>query len=236
MGKFWVLILVLSAAAAGQAATVELRSGNGGGSTDTLITFLLGPPSTDFTSAFSAADFTSAQSGTAASIITPNPAWVTSLVDDPSALWIGTSSISASFGTTGLFAQSFLLPFDVSSATLTLNFAVDNGLGETDQGIYLNGTALTFIGGGFSGEHTFTDSNIGSLLHAGTNTLFLDAVNDGGPGGLIYSATITTQDVTAGAPEPSTFALIGLALIGLAAAPRLLVRGRSGRGRQSHLS
>jgi hypothetical protein len=194
----------------GHAATVVLHSGNGGGATDTLVTFELGPGGGTFP-LFTGADFAAAVSGPAASIITPNPAWHASLAADPAALWIGTNPSAASNGNTALYAISFNLPFNVSSANLDLFYSVDDTLGTgANQGAYLNGSAVAPSGGDFFAQHSVSNPAVGPLLHAGTNTLFINATNGSGPAGLIFSATITTQDIipTGGAPEPSSALLI----------------------------
>lgn len=58
---------------------------------------------------------------------------------------------------------------------------------------------------------TLSRSDIGSLLHVGTNTLYLNTSDYGGPAGFLFRATITTDDVVA--PEPGTFGLGILALV-----------------------
>jgi hypothetical protein len=75
-----------------------------------------------------------------------------------------------------------------------LFYAIDNLLGDSNAGIYLNGIALpnsTGIGS-FGSQNTYTDANIGSDLSQGTNWLYIDGVNLGGPAGLIFSADIST--------------------------------------------
>ncbi len=47
--------------------------------------------------------------------------------------------------------------------------------------------------------------NIGPLLVQGTNWLYIDAVNLGGPSGLIFSANFSTPDAV---PEPRTLLLV----------------------------
>jgi hypothetical protein len=53
----------------------------------------------------------------------------------------------------------------IAGGSLTLNYEVDNELGDTNPGVYLNGTALpgsTRIGnpGEFTALQTYTDTNI----------------------------------------------------------------------------
>src|SRR5215471_11495324 len=114
-----LVVMSLGLIHTGSAATVVLHSGNGGGATDTLVTFLLGPGGGTFP-AFTPADFAAATGGPAAFIITPHSAWHNPLEADPAALWIGTNSTAASNGNTALYAISFNLAFDVRSANLDL--------------------------------------------------------------------------------------------------------------------
>jgi uncharacterized protein (TIGR03437 family) len=195
----WVLLAGSASLAIAQ--TVTVRSGNGiVGGRDSSVTFLLGPADTDFSSSFTQADFSDAQHGPAAFIIPPNPLWVPGLSADPNAKWIGTSSSSSSVqGNTALYAISFTIPSTFSSATLTLNYAVDDGLGTVQPGLYLNGQAvcqnLIATTNQFVQEHTLTCTGISALLQVGTNWLYFDDVNATGPAGLLFSATITTTDL-----------------------------------------
>jgi hypothetical protein len=198
------------------------------------VTFLdSGLVNGDFPSAFTAANFTSAQTGTAASVLASTPFYVSSLVDGPGAVWIGTNSTAGTgTGDTALYAISFNVPSAVSSASLNLYYAVDNNLGFSNAGIYINGTALPGSTGlppgclnslcAFNQENKYTDASIGSLLVSGTNWLYFDAVNLGGPAGLIFSANIDTVPSSA-VPEPSSLLLLGTGLLGLLA---LAARGR----------
>jgi hypothetical protein len=168
------------------------------------VTFLdSGSSTTDFTTPFTAANFTAAQTGPTASVLTSTPYYVPLLPvsQPPVPVWIGTNATAgASVGDTALYAASFTLPSNVSSASLTLYYAVDNNLGYTNPGIYINGTALPASTGlpsgcldqvcAFTQENTYTDASVGSLLVSGTNWIYFDAVNLGGPAGLIFSAVI----------------------------------------------
>ena len=188
------------------------------------VTYLdSGLTSTDFPSAFTGANFTSAKTGTAASVLTSTPYYIGSLVDGPGAVWIGTNSNAGTgSGDTALYAVSFNLPSAVSSASLNLYYAVDNILGQSNPGIYINGTALPSSTGllcslcttSFTQENNYTDASIASLLVTGTNWLYFDAVNQGAPAGLIFSADITTVPSTA-TPEPSSMLMLGLGLLGI---------------------
>jgi len=198
------------------AQAIVLRSGNGAvGANDSSVKMLVGPVDSAFGSAFTAADFTSARTGAAAPIITPNSAWISSLAGDSTSKWISTNPTGAVEGSSALFAIDFTLPAGVTSATLSLNYAVDNQLGSAvNQGVFLNGTAISgsSVGGNFIQEFSLTRSDIGPLLVAGTNTLYLNMTDFGGPSGLLFRATITPV------PEPTGLLVGGL---GLAAAVRL---------------
>jgi hypothetical protein len=188
------------------------------------VTFLnSGLTSTDFTAPFTAANFTAAQTGPAASLLSSVPFYVASLASAPAAKWIG---VAANAGTTtadtALYAISFDIPDPLSSGSLTLFYAVDNQLGGTNAGIYLNGTALpgsTGIGG-FTSQNTYTSASVGADLVQGTNWLYIDAVNLGAEAGLIFSADISTVNATSGVPEPASVLLIGAALIAVGAVSR----------------
>jgi hypothetical protein len=232
MRNFLWLALVCYMIPAAGATTITLRSGNGTvGSTDSLITFLDGPNGTDF-AALTSTDFSNARSGSAASIVPPNGAWISTLIEDASAQWIGDNSgASCCAGNSSLYAESFFLPSSVLSATLTVHYATDNFLGSaTNSGIFLNGTPVSPVPatGSFTFESSYSNSNIGPLLHQGTNFIYFDAVNGGGPAGFIYTATITTVDAPAGggsAPEPSSW-LLAAGSLGALFVRRRFLRGR----------
>jgi hypothetical protein len=185
---------------------------------------------TDFPSAFSTANFTSAQTGTKASALSTEPFYTTSsTLTTDGAIWIGTSA-GAGNNTgnayTALYAISFNIPDAFTSGSITLNYEIDNELGDVRPGVYLNGTALPnstdntgCAPGCFSSLQTYTDSSVTADLVQGTNWLYLDGVNLGAEAGLIFSATITTVNATSAVPEPSSY---GLMLIGIG----LLVLGR----------
>lgn len=188
------------------AETVMVRSGNGSvGQRDNEVTFLLGPPNSDFGAPFLSADFLNAQNGPAALIVSPNPLWISGLNEDTSAKWIGTNPNSEFSGNTALYAVPFLLTNAFSSATLTLHYAADDTLAfEGFGGIFLNGTAVctSLIQIGFSREHTLTCNNVGSLLQKGANWMYFDVVNLEAGSGLLFSATITTTDIVVPSINP----------------------------------
>jgi hypothetical protein len=205
------------------AETVVLRSGNGSiGGNDSLISMLTGPADTNFSTAFTPADFSAAGSGPAAFIISNHGAWMPSLPSDAQARWISTSANGVVEGGTALYAIDFTLATAASSATLDLRLAVDNALGGgPNQGVFINGTAISGNSSpaGFTSELTIQRSDIAPLLVAGANTLYINSSDQGGPGGLIFSATIETVPIT----EPTGVIVLG---IGLAAT---LVCARKGK-------
>src|SRR5579863_2749576 len=151
MRSLQLLAIVLLSTLLVTAATVTVRSGNGAiGGTDASIHFLLGPPIGDFGHLFTPTDFSNAQNGTPAYILSPNPLWIRGLSPDPSAQWIGTNpNASSGPGNTALYALRVQVPTAFSFAALTLVWAADDGIGETagggpspNTGIYLNGTAI----------------------------------------------------------------------------------------------
>lgn len=195
------------------------------------VTYLdSGSATSDFPMPFTAANFTAAQTGTAASVLTSTPSYAVTPADIPGAVWIGTNpNAGVTSGDTALYAISFTLP-SVVSASLSLSYAVDNDLGDTNPGIYINGIALpnstgipcgagAACGGAFNSVNAYADASIGPLLVTGTNWLYFDAVNLGAPAGLIFSANITTV-TTAVTPEPSSLLLIGVGLSALLAIGR----------------
>jgi hypothetical protein len=70
------------------------------GGTDSAITFLLGPPAGVFCHAFKSTDFSGAETGATAFIVSPNPLWISRLPAEPSAQRMGTNS-NAGIGATG---------------------------------------------------------------------------------------------------------------------------------------
>ncbi len=173
---------------------VTLRSGNGSvPGTDSEITFLEGPQNSGFPSTFDSDDFDDARAGANAFIIVPHGAWKDNLDSDPTANWIATRSTAATDGWTGLYAIDFEIPEGLESATMDFAFLVDNVLGDANnEGVFINGTPLDSTkGGGFGSDTTFSSIDIFSLLNSGTNTLYVNARDTGGPGALEFSATIT---------------------------------------------
>jgi hypothetical protein len=208
----------------GRADLILLHSGNGSvGGTDSEVSMLVGPADSPFGVAFTPADFIAAGSGPFASIVAPHADWLPFLPADPTAKWISTDPRGAepqgdAFGRSALYAIDFVLAGPVSAAILQMNFATDNRLGDLDangvsngpnDGVYINGTPISgsYRAGNFFGQFFVMRTDIAPLLHAGSNRLYLNAVDLGGPSGLIFSATIETTPV----PEPCTLWLLGCA-------------------------
>jgi hypothetical protein len=234
---FGLAAMFVSILPTASASTIILNSG----SSVTLLNS--GISDGDFTSAFTSANFTAAQTGPDASVLTvisgdsPLPGYYVApntTTNLQSAAWIGTNSNAANpsggVGDTALYATSFTLPSGFTSASLTLYYAVDNEIGDHNAGIYINGTALpnstaiaepcttppTCPAVNYNQQNTYTDASITTLLHPGTNWLYIDDVNLGLQGGIIFSADVTYT----AAPEPASGLLIGLGVLGLAFAAR----------------
>src|SRR5262245_6921075 len=214
----WCSIAVAALALFGgellRAETVSLRSGNGSiGFQDSLVTLLVGPVDGPFPAPFTPADFVSANTGPGAWIVEPHPAWISGLAGDSMAQWISSIPDGRNTGGTALYAIDFTLAAPAASATLNLQYSVDNVLGSgVNQGVFLNGTAISgnSTGGTFTSEFNITRNDIAPLLVAGTNTLYINATDEGGPAGLIFRALIETTPI----PEPSS-ATILVGAIGL---------------------
>jgi hypothetical protein len=178
--------------------SIQLRSGNGTlGGQDAQVRFVRyavsqDSPSTD-------ADFTAAQAGAFAYLGPPNSSYITSAkFSDPLAQWIGTTPELG--GGSALYAIPFMITDSViAAATLNLGYSVDNAV----HGVYLNGTEISnFVNDGdYHGEYYYMRSDIASLLKPNaTNWLYIKMYDYAGLSALMFSATITTQGTTPGAP------------------------------------
>jgi len=214
------------------ADTVHLYSGaSTEGTYDDNIHMLTGPIDGPLTNDFTdAATFAAAINGPSAYVVTPNEQWVQQIGGDGGggifeaslrtsdllspARWISSDPNGAQGGSfTALYALDFTLP-EFTDASLHLEFSADQTLGTTaDNGVFLNGTALTGSGGGnYSQVLTFDFLDVSSLLHSGTNILYLYNVNYGGPSGVMFDATFSYTP--APVPEPTTATLFGLSALG----------------------
>lgn len=210
------------------ATVIDLHSGNGSlGGFDTDITMLVGPADTYF-GALSASDFTAADNGSAASIINPHGAWITTTTfttqgGNADAQWISDSPGGASRGSSALYAIDFLNPYaSLSMATMDFHWSADNLLGggsAGNAGLYVNSMAVGgAMGGGFNATYHANSLDIKSFLNSGSNTLYVNLSDVGGPGGIIFSAKInlTQGGGNVSVPEPTTLAIFALGMIGLA--------------------
>ncbi len=223
------LLLALASLAFYQPASatiIDLYSGNGViGGTDSKITFLQGPANSAFANAFTASDFLAAKNGLAAPIINSHPAWVSEGLDsiggNAAAQWISDKSTGAAEGSSALYAVNFDISFAaIDTGILNFYWSVDNLLGGgPNTGVYLNGTAVPGISGGTFGSRFFElGTDVSSLLVNGTNTLYINATDTGGPGGLMFSASFNvTEDTTNpnSVPAPAPLALISLGLVAI---------------------
>lgn len=168
-------------------------------------------------------------------IITRNGNWI-----DPSAFygnvalgtnaqWISDSQNGASQGFTALYAIDFFNPFsDYLTGMLDFYWSVDNDLGASlfdNTGLYINGLAVSSspTGGSFGNNTPALGLDIGSLLVAGTNTLYINARDFGGPGGLMFSARLTIDGANnppTSVSAPSALLLIGLGFLGFVLSKR----------------
>jgi len=211
-------ILAWCAVARAQTSTITLRSGNGtiGGRDSAVTLFPASPAGKPFAGAFTATTFADARVGQSAVIVNPQSGWLAALAGDSQSQWIATN---ASGGGTALYAISFTLPSAPLAATLNLNQAVADELGGGRNGaVYINGTLIPGISnpeGGSAQESSIFAPNIGSLLRAGANTLYIDATDTGGAAGLLFRAEVTL-DPPAITESPSGYSEVGAILSGSA--------------------
>lgn len=227
-------VAILTVTGGARAEVISLRSGNGSvPGTDSLITMKVGPVNSAF-GAFTATDFTDAQSGANAFIIAKHPAWKAHLGSDPAAEWISSHATGVSEGYTALYAIDFTISSAaIASAILDFNFLIDNALGDAiNEGLFVNGTAvagtkrLGAVTSYFTADQAFTGLDITALVNPGLNTLYINAVDLGGPGALQFSANIdvTAGELAAEIPEPAALALLAAGLLGAGLLRRRAVR------------
>ena len=182
--------------------TITLRSGNGAaGGPDSQITFLPGPADSEFGAPLTPAQFAAAQAGSPATILPwLNGSWTWTLPADNLAQWLSEDAWGASSGSTNLYA----LPFTVSSAsvgsaTLDFHFLCDNWVGEVytgvNEGLFINGTPISgTTGGNYANQTSWLGLDVTALVNPGPNTLYVLSSDVGGPGGLIFSSTLTVNE------------------------------------------
>jgi hypothetical protein len=193
------------------AETDSLHSGNGTvGGTDSQITMLIGPSDSAFGAAFTSTEFIAASSGPNAFIIDNHPLWKEHLTSDPSAEWISTFATGASEGSTALYAIDFTIDSACfSSSTLDFSFLVDNQLGDSNnEGLFVNEIPVAnskLLGTNtahFQVDQSFPTFDITSHVNTGLNTLYINAVDTGGPSGLQFNATINVEEIACPQPTP----------------------------------
>ena len=183
---------------------VSIRSGDGPFfGTDSSITMLVGPQDTGFNVPLTPADFAAASSGSSAIVIPNHPAWKPTLTVDPDAKYISTHAIHPnshpSIGavlSTALYAVDFeITSATIDSGTLDIYFLVDNQLGDTaNEGVFINGIPVANTkGGSFGADNSFLGRDITSMVHPGTNTLYVLGVDVGGPSGLQFHVDMAIE-------------------------------------------
>ena len=227
---------VMAFAGAVQAEVITLRSGQVGGlpgsvgQADDTVRYLPNNPGGAPISAlpFTAAEFGGADTGPAAVVINPHPAWTPTL-SDPAARWINSATdyvpnpdgtVSGNgYGAIGscLFAVPFFVnTIGATGGFLTMEFAVDDIGGDNVYGggnpsfLYVNGVATGYTGGNYA---TPTIHSQFISFSQGWNTIYLYQRDVGVVvSGTIFSITI---DVV-----PAPGAVGALAMCGLAATRR----------------
>lgn len=219
---------LVAGGASAASQTITLRSGQVGGlpgvagQPDDIVTFLPNNPPGAAISAspFTAADFAGAASGGPAHVINPVSVWAPGL-SDTAARWINFDGFfvnpdgtpGTGWGTPGscLYAVPFNITLSsITNATLSLEFAVDDHLGDfsfgggNSDGLYINGMPTGYAGGNYA-TPTFHFQNITSMVNPGLNYLYFYQRDLGvSVSGLIFSATI---DVV---PAPGALGLAGV--------------------------
>lgn len=224
-----IALSTLGVATASASQIITLRSGQVGGlpglagQPDDIVTYHPNTPPGAFISAtpFTAGDFAAAASGAPAHVINPaSPPW-TPGISDPLARWINydgsffdpSGAPGPGLGLPGsvLYAVPFFISLGtITNATLTLEFAVDDHLGDAafgggnSDGLYINGLPTGFSGGNYAAP-TVHVQNITGLVTPGLNYMYLYQRDLGvAVSGIIFSATI---DVV---PAPGALAMLGL--------------------------
>ncbi len=179
--KRFTTALLLSLAfplASASAQTIVFRSGNGSvGDPDSRITFLAGASESELrSSAFVAQDFSDAENGPAATIVTEYAGWLPSITDSK-ARWVAVDTNRTP--KSALYAIKFHVDNVCwEAASLQFSFATDDQLGDlsggsNELGLFLNEQPLAGSNGGsFNTETTLGVYDVTGLLQPGENTLY----------------------------------------------------------------
>lgn len=227
-----IAAVCMAGAAASAVEIINLRSGQVGGlpglpgQPDDIITCRPGNPPGAPASAnpFTAADFSAAVAGAPAHVIVPYTPFWTPGISDPLARWVNfdgdfvrpDGTPGSGYGTSGscLYAVPFWInTVGITSATISLEFAVDDYLGDqpfggaNPAGLYVNGISTGYDGGSYA-TPTFHFQNITTMVSTGQNYLYLYQRDAGVVvSGLIFSATVTVT------PAPGPIGLAGLGVL-----------------------
>lgn len=167
---------------------------------DANLTYLAGPENEPFNTPFTPSDFETARIGQAPqlTIYFDDGSCNGNILEDPAAGGVTTAVFAL-----GIPSNSALYAIDFEVAGPTIeNASIDLFIrpndtlgGGPNQGVYINGIPLS---GDTTGGSCVFDSplmniyrtDIGPLLHAGTNTLYLNVTHTGGDSGLLFTAEI----------------------------------------------
>jgi len=216
-----VLLLAICAAFAVPALateTIDMRSGGGYaiGATDPAWQYTLGPVSApQQATPFTAADFNAVFSGPNAVVVAPYGSfWLSGLLCDGLSQWI---SVDANRGpASALFGQIFTVhTCCIQKATLSFCWASDDNIGDqvfggpNPQGLYLNGTPLSFNGGSYATENGGS-VDVTTLLHCSKNNQIHVYNRDAAAvvSGAMFSIHIEIEECGPLPTEPSTWGAV----------------------------